>query len=147
MRAVGKQHQTLSKTYYALPQLRAYFNVQLITICAVVKSNVQLLHCQLADCLVLCSCKSCLKNGLPHLGSAEQINTIRIIRYDCSWNEPGKNCWKISNNLHLLFKLTDSGMITRIVWTDDHKLLQAMFPLSCAHKGHKMGSHNKTWSA
>ena len=47
---------------------RAYFNVQLITICAVAKSkcsvlNVQLLYSQCADCHVLCSRrpKSCLK--------------------------------------------------------------------------------------
>src|SRR6218665_1015330 len=49
-----------------LHKCRAYFNVQLVTICSVVRStsavqNVQLLHCQLADCHILCSCKSCLK--------------------------------------------------------------------------------------
>src|SRR6218665_3651934 len=48
---------------------RAYFSVQLITICAVVKSKcavyyVELLHCQLVECQVLCSCKSCLKYAL-----------------------------------------------------------------------------------
>jgi len=48
---------------------RAYFSVQLLTICEVVKSkcaelNVQLLHRQLANYQVLCSCKSCLKYAL-----------------------------------------------------------------------------------
>src|SRR6218665_3574192 len=59
---------SITKCEGTVVKYRAYFNVQLITICPVVKSNVQckkinvqLLHCQVADCHALCSCKSCLK--------------------------------------------------------------------------------------
>jgi len=66
----------------AMTAARAYFNVQLVTICAVVKSNFQCKmcsFCQLADCHVLCSCKSCLKYALPVAMAASGMITMMMM--------------------------------------------------------------------
>jgi len=62
----------------------AYFNVQLITICAVVISKWQLLYCPLADHHALCSCKSCLKYAL---------------RETISWDNVEKKPWGTYQNI------------------------------------------------